>query len=95
MINKKLVTIENISVDELVATITEKVLDGLQERLQQLQLQKDKELLLTRTETAEYLKIDSSTLWSWTRKGKIKAYGIGHRVYYKKHEIDEALIKIN
>lgn len=95
MIDKKLVAIENISVDELVATITEKVLDGLENRLEQLQQQKDKELLLTRTETSEYLKIDSSTLWSWTRKGKIKAYGIGHRVYYKKHEIDEALIRIN
>jgi len=59
-----------------------------------LQQQKDKELLLTRTEAAKYLKIDYSTLWSWTKKGKIKLYSIGYRVYYKKHEIDEALIRI-
>ena len=92
--DKKLITIENISVDELVATITKSVLDGLENRLEQLQQQKDKELLLTRTEAAKYLKIDYSTLSSWTKKGKIKLYGIGYRVYYKKHEIDEALIRI-
>ena len=48
--------------------------------------------LLTRKETAEYLKIDSSTLWSWTKKGKIKCYGISNRRYYKKSDIDKALI---
>lgn len=95
MIQKKLVTIENISVDELVATITNKVLEGLENRLEQLQQKKQQEQLLTRTETAKYLKVDISTLWSWTKKGKLKAYGIGNRVYYKKNEIDEALIRIN
>ena len=75
MLQKKIVEIENISVDELVATLTEKVLEGLESRLEQLQQQKDKELLLTRTETDEYLKIDSSTLWSWTEKGRVKTYG--------------------
>jgi hypothetical protein len=29
-------------------------------------------------------KIDSSTLWAWTNAGKVKAYGIGARRYYKK-----------
>ncbi|MEH6538100.1 MAG: helix-turn-helix domain-containing protein [Psychroserpens sp.] len=48
--------------------------------------------LMTRKETVEYLKIDSSTLWSWTKKGKIKCYGIGNRRYYKRSDIDKALI---
>lgn len=34
---KKVVEIENVSVDELVATITNNVLDGLEKRLEQLQ----------------------------------------------------------
>ena len=50
------------------------------------------EALLTRKETTEYLKIDSSTLWSWTKKGKIKCYGISNRRYYKKSDIDSALV---
>lgn len=92
---KKIIEIENVSVDELVAIITNKVLEGLEIRLEQLQQKKHQEQLLTRTETAKYLKVDISTLHNWTKKGKLKAYGLGNRVYYKKDEIDEALTRIN
>ena len=51
--------------------------------------------LLTREETCKLLKVDSSTLWRWTNKGKIKAYGIGNRRFYKKEELLESLIKLN
>lgn len=95
MINKKIVEIENVSVDELVSTITKKVLDGLESRLELLEQKKHQELLLTRLETANYLQINLTTLYIWTKKGKLKAYGLGNRVYYKKDEIDEALIRIN
>jgi hypothetical protein len=47
--------------------------------------------LLTRTETCKFLQIDSSTLWHWTNKGKVLAYGIGNRRYYKKAELLESL----
>ena len=47
--------------------------------------------LLTRTETCKYLQIDSITLWAWTNKGKVFAYGIGNRRYYKKAELLESL----
>lgn len=63
--------------------ITKNVLDGLKIRFKELQNKKEQEILLTRTETAEYLKINSTTLWNWTKNGKLKAYGIGNRVYYK------------
>ena len=43
--------------------------------------------LLTREQTCKFLQIDSSTLWSWTNKGKVIAYGIGNRRYYKKAEL--------
>jgi len=51
--------------------------------------------LLTRAEACEFLKIDSSTLWHWTNKGKVKAYGIGSRRYYKRSELLEALTPLN
>lgn len=92
---KKIIEIENVSVDELVAIITNKVLEGIEIRLEQLQQKKHQEQLLTRTETAKYLKVDISTLHNWTKKGKLKAYGLGNRVYYKKDEIEEALVRIN
>ena len=47
--------------------------------------------LLTREETCKYFQIDSSTLWHWTNKGKVTAYGIGNRRYYKKTELLESL----
>jgi hypothetical protein len=52
----------------------------------------ESDALLTRSETCEFLKIDSSTLWSWTKKGKITCYGIGARRYYKRDEILNCLV---
>ena len=50
--------------------------------------------LLTREQTCDFLQIDSSTLWHWTNKGKVIAYGIGNRRYYKKAELLECLIPV-
>ena len=90
---------ENLKFEDMPAAMEEVLgkLSNLEKELKEIKQNfqpKEPVELLTREETAEYLKIDSSTLWSWTKKGKIKAYGIGHRVYYKKHEIDEALVRI-
>lgn len=51
--------------------------------------------LLTRDDTCKLLQIDSSTLWAWTNKGKVKAYGIGNRRYYKRSELMAALTPVN
>ena len=53
------------------------------------------EQLLTREQTAELLQVDLSTLWHWSKKGKLKSYGISNRVYYKRSEIEKALIPLN
>ena len=47
--------------------------------------------LLTREQTCKFLQIDSSTLWAWTNKSKVIAYGIGNRRYYKKAELLDSL----
>ena len=46
---------------------------------------------LTRKEVVKMLNINMSTLHHWTKQGKLKAYGIGARIYYKRHEVDKAL----
>lgn len=51
--------------------------------------------LMTRSEACALLKIKMTTLWNWTKKGKIIAYGIGNRVYYKRGELMESLVRIN
>lgn len=55
---------------------------------------KEPEELLTREQTSNLLKIDKSTLWLWTKKGKLNAYGIGNRVYYKRSEIEKAIVEL-
>lgn len=50
--------------------------------------------LLTVAETSQLLKIDRTTLWKWTKDGKLKRYGIGNRVYYKKSEVLESIISL-
>lgn len=50
---------------------------------------------LTRVEIAEMLKIDLSSVHNWTKKGILTSYQIGGRVYYKRNEIETAIVKLN
>lgn len=51
--------------------------------------------LLTQEEVAKYFKCCVKTIQNWTKAKKLKAYGIGALVYYKKNEIENALTQIN
>ncbi|WP_310993773.1 helix-turn-helix domain-containing protein [Aequorivita marina] len=53
----------------------------------------ENDVYLTRTETAEFFKINSSTLWHWTKQRKLKSYEIGNRRYYNKMKLIETLKK--
>jgi len=54
----------------------------------------DPDELMSRAQVCEFLQIDSSTLWKWTKAGKLKSYGISNRRYYKKKEVLESLIPV-
>lgn len=75
---------------ELQGLITQSVKEAVTAIIQNLQPCSDVELL-TRKQAYEFLQIDSSTLWEWTNKGKIKAYGTSGKRYYKKSELLDAL----
>ena len=51
------------------------------------------EILKTRKETADKLKISLVTLNDWTKRGLIQSYNIGGRVLYKDSEIEASLYK--
>ena len=53
------------------------------------------EIILSRLETAKLLKINLTSLWKHTKSGKLKSYGIGNRVFYKKNEVLKSLTRIN
>lgn len=50
--------------------------------------------LLTPKDVARFLKCDIKTVSNWRRTGKLIAYGKGSRVYFKKHEIEQSLIRL-
>ncbi len=72
--------------------------EQLQEQLKELKQNfqpKEPEEYLTRDQVKQMLKCDISTVHNWTRKGKLKAYGIGNRVYYKLTEVLAAIKPLN
>ncbi|MET3730701.1 helix-turn-helix domain-containing protein [Moheibacter stercoris] len=84
------ILLQNVSPEALADIIKEGVKSQLEDFKKNLQTHNPDELL-TREETCKFLQIDSSTLWHWTNKGKVTAYGIGNRRYYKKAELLDCL----
>lgn len=51
--------------------------------------------LMTREEVCKLLSFNKTSLWKHTKSGKLKSYGIGNRVYYKRNEVLEAVKPLN
>lgn len=93
MMQRTSTLLENITPEELVNLINEGVKQQLKEFKASL-ADNDPDELLTRTEACALLKINSSTLWHWTNKGKVTCHGIANRRYYKKSELLACLIPL-
>ena len=88
----KQIVFDVLTKDELKGIIS----NSIQEVINKNSVKEMKEEeLLSREETSNLLKINLSTLWRWTKDGKVSAYGIGNRIFYKKDELLKSLIKIN
>lgn len=87
------ILLQNLSPEAL----TELIKDGVKSQLEDFKKSfntHNPDELLTREQTCKLLQIDSSTLWHWTNKGKVTAYGIANRRYYKRGELMECLIPL-
>jgi hypothetical protein len=82
----------NLSAEEIICQFKE-LGKQIQELKQHLEPKQPNEYL-TRTQVAKMLHKDITTVHNWTKKGKLKKYGIGNCVYYKKDEVEAALIKL-
>lgn len=82
------------SPEELVELINDRVKVQFQNFHKELLSQEADDELLTREETCNFLKINSSTLWHWTNNNKVFAYGIGNRRYYKRSELINCLTRL-
>lgn len=85
----KIITIE-------VSEIEKIVFDSIRKAFKFLPINQEKESheMLSRIDTAKKLNVSLPTLNSWTKEGIIAGYRIGHRVYYKLEDINNALVKI-
>lgn len=50
---------------------------------------------LTRQAVAEMLSVDISSIHNWTVKKILTSYQIGGRIYYKRTDIEAAIIKLD
>jgi excisionase family DNA binding protein len=78
--------------------LTEEILKGVRKEIELLKKDfqpKTPIEYITRNEVKEMLDVDLSTIHNWTKRGKLKAYGIGNRVYYKRDEVEQAIRPIN
>lgn len=72
--------------------------EGLQNQLTELKANfqpKQPTEYLSRNEVAEMLKCTLPTIHNWAKTGVITSYGINGRVYFKRSEIESALICLN
>ncbi len=78
--------------------IQESILNGVKVQIEQLKKDfqpKEPTEYLTRNEVKELLKVDLSTIHNWQKKGKLRAYGISGRVYFKRHEVEQSIKPLN
>ena len=82
------VNIQRVTPLELVNLINEGIKNQLQEftgRINSKEVDEDKPHL-TRKETAQFFDVSVNCINDWCKKGILKSYKVGQRVYFKKEE---------
>lgn len=92
MYTKQIIQIENVSVEIFKADLLIEFKNVITSLLNE---NNEEDILLTRQETANLLKVSLVTLWDWTRKDVDPAYHIGYKVRYKKSEVLASLKQAN
>lgn len=94
MSNLNNVQFVQVTTDQLGDLIDEKLKKKFNELQKILSNKAADDELLTREQAAKFLQVDVSTLYLWVKKGKVNAYGIGNRRYFKRSELVESLTPI-
>jgi excisionase family DNA binding protein len=77
--------------------LLEAILEGVKTQLENLKKDfqpKTPTEYLSRSEAAELLKVDLSTIHNWTKKGKLQAFALGGRIFYRRDLIEQSLIPL-
>ena len=74
----------------------EQLAEALKPLLQSVSSEQQTEnVLLTREEVCKLLTINKTSLWKHTKSGRLKSYGIGNRVFYKRNEVLDSITPLN
>lgn len=80
--------------EQLTGIISQAVQEAIKNSLPAIPSTPQSEILLTRKETSDKLKISLVTLNDWSKRGLIQSYLIGGRVLYKDSEIEASLHQV-
>lgn len=89
----KQIQVVQLTADELKKAITDSIKEQFEELRESLPKNHPDEYL-TRKQVCELLKVDQSTVWAWTKRGKLISYQISNRIYYKRIEVEQAIQQI-
>lgn len=86
---------------QFLQTTPEQLQDAIVDRLSKqfkaykgLLSSKSKEEYLTRHDVAEMLQISLGTVYNWVNRGILKRYGLANKVYFKRSEVEAALVEL-
>ena len=76
--------------------LSQMIISGIKEELQKFQSvsgeKSNNKDLMTRKEVCDYLQCSQTSLWAWTKNGKISATKVGKKkVLYRKKDVDTFL----
>ncbi len=90
--NKNTTMLHDMSLEQIIS-----LFEGLKIQISELKNNfqpKEPPDYLTRNELAQMLKCDLSTIHNYCVKGRLKPYGVGNRVYFKRSDVEAALIPL-
>ena len=87
---KNSILLESLSTEQLEYLIGN-VFDTKLENFKKNLNTNDPDILLTRAEACEFLKIEQTTLYHWVKAGKVQCYGIANRRFFKKSDLLNSL----
>jgi excisionase family DNA binding protein len=96
---KKTITSNEITFDTVPQALAD-VLSGVNQLISKVgdlernYAPKEPDVYMTRREVSALLKCDLSTIHNWCRSGRLKPYGIGARVYFRRSEVLASIVPL-
>lgn len=88
------VILHNISSEEFFNKLSELKNELTVNHLSLQKVETFNEELMTSEEVALFFKRHKDTIDNWTKKGYLIKYGIGRAVYYKRSEVESAIVPL-